>query len=449
MNILKQMSSSDDSDVAVKFDIDEKLEQALVEDNVDSSVVMQELKALDDDVLNPSKNTRRVRLARFLESTPLEIFLVALVIIDVIILLIMLLIDLNVLHLYLEDSRHAAEELTRVLSRNCLNKDLELYDGFNLILVKRMLEYAGCTWKPGINNASGTQDLVSNAHSRHKRSPDPAYEGANPSIASLIYTAHILHILSVIILAIMVIEVVLKVFALGLKYFKGKLEVIDGMVIIISFAMDLYFIEGMTSDGASNGATVLVIFLLWRIFRVFNALLVTAKKRLQFRIRVQKRMRKVLEDKLDVVEDDIKNLENHVENLNRLARRHALPDYEVKACKPLVRQSKRITTSAGLASMMHMSMGLMHGMQNMKGLELPRLRDPSSAMTNACADAAGTKQMNNLTSPDLAANMLAASHAVKPTPPLISRSFSSPSHMQQGRSLSNGIALRNWADYSD
>ena len=44
-------------------------------------------------------------------------------------------------------------------------------------------------------------------------------------------------------------------------------------------------------------------------FSVVVALLVTAKKRLQFRIRVQKRMRRVLEDKLEVFEDDIKNLE--------------------------------------------------------------------------------------------------------------------------------------------
>lgn len=40
----------------------------------------------------------RVRLERFLESTPLEVFLVVLVIVDVVILLVMLLLDLNVLH---------------------------------------------------------------------------------------------------------------------------------------------------------------------------------------------------------------------------------------------------------------------------------------------------------------------------------------------------------------
>ena len=35
------------------------------------------------------------------------------------------------------------------------------------------------------------------------------------------------------------------------------------------------------------------------------ALLVTAKKRLQFRIRVQKRMRKTLEDKVEALEGDL------------------------------------------------------------------------------------------------------------------------------------------------
>ena len=41
-------------------------------------------------------------------------------------------------------------------------------------------------------------------------------------------------------------------------------------MIFISFALDLYFIDGVSADGVNNGATVLVIFLLWRILRVFN-----------------------------------------------------------------------------------------------------------------------------------------------------------------------------------
>ena len=46
----------------------------------------------------------------------------------------------------------------------------------------------------------------------------------------------------------------------------------DGLVIIISFTLDLYFIDGVSpgGEGVNNGATILVILLLWRILRVFN-----------------------------------------------------------------------------------------------------------------------------------------------------------------------------------
>ena len=50
------------------------------------------------------------------------------------------------------------------------------------------------------------------------------------------------------------------------------LQVVDGLVIIISFTLDLYFIDGVSpgGEGVNNGATILVILLLWRILRVFN-----------------------------------------------------------------------------------------------------------------------------------------------------------------------------------
>lgn len=56
-------------------------------------------------------------------------------------------------------------------------------------------------------------------------------------------------------------------------YPSSSIQVADGVVIIISFTLDLYFIDGVSGgDGVNNGATVLVILLLWRILRVFNGM---------------------------------------------------------------------------------------------------------------------------------------------------------------------------------
>jgi len=363
------MMANTQTAAAKNVEMDAKLAKAMREDSVDQSAVLEELRATKDDSLNHSNHNFRARLERFLESTPLEVFLVVLVIIDVIILLAMLLMDLNILHMLLEDNVKASGEIVHLLSENCLgNEDLSHYNGTNLVTLARYLDHDGCVWDPhsGVN---GTKDDFSAVgdHHRRRRSAGPAKEGANPTAVMLGEIVHALHISSICILAIMVFEVLLKIFALGARYFKGKLEVADGVVIIISFTLDLYFIDGVSGgDGVNNGATVLVILLLWRILRVFNALLVTAKKRLQFRIRVQKRMRKALEDKVQSLNADIHTHEIHIGNLTKLAERNDADEYEIKACKPIVKQSKKVNTQAGLASMMQMSMGLLQGMNNMK-----------------------------------------------------------------------------------
>ncbi|KAF6030665.1 HVCN1 [Bugula neritina] len=356
-----KFKSSNNSDFK-QLELDDKLYKALRQDSADTDVIAEELKSLNDDVLDHSNTKIQARLERFLESTPLEVFLVVLVVVDVIILLAMLLLDLHVLNLYLEDGRKAANELTRGLQANCEgNIELKQYNESNLVTVTRLLTHSGCIWQEDFNSLNHSQEL----HVRNKRAAGQAEEGTNPTITLLLNIAHAFHLTSVVILAIMVAEVLLKIFAMGIKYFKGKLEVVDGIVIFISFAMDIYFIYGVSPESVNNGATILVIFLLWRILRVFNALLVTAKKRLQFRIRVQKRMRKALEDKIENLSEEIKSYEDYVANLCRLAKSYDISDYKLKACKPLVKQIKRPSTSAGLASMMQMSMGLMHGMNNM------------------------------------------------------------------------------------
>lgn len=45
---------------------------------------------------------------------------------------------------------------------------------------------------------------------------------------------------------------------------------VDGVVIVISFGMDLYFMDGISSTEVNSAASILVMFLMWRIIRVFN-----------------------------------------------------------------------------------------------------------------------------------------------------------------------------------
>ena len=71
-----------------------------------------------------------------------------------------------------------------------------------------------------------------------------------------------------------------------------------------SFAIDVVFVEGIGGAQGEEAAALLIVFLLWRILRIINGIMITAKKRQEFRIKLQKRARRRAEKKIEVLEDD-------------------------------------------------------------------------------------------------------------------------------------------------
>jgi len=57
---------------------------------------------------------------------------------------------------------------------------------------------------------------------------------------------------------------------MGAEFFKNRLEVFDGVIILASFALDLVFVEGVTGAQGEEAIALIIIFLLWRILRVIN-----------------------------------------------------------------------------------------------------------------------------------------------------------------------------------
>ena len=62
----------------------------------------------------------------------------------------------------------------------------------------------------------------------------------------------------------------LKLYGMGLEFFRSKMEVFDAVIIISSFVLDLVFMEGVGVDRGEEAAALLIMFLLWRILRVIN-----------------------------------------------------------------------------------------------------------------------------------------------------------------------------------
>ncbi|XP_038056019.1 voltage-gated hydrogen channel 1-like isoform X2 [Patiria miniata] len=100
--------------------------------------------------------------------------------------------------------------------------------------------------------------------------------------------AEALHYLSLIILSIFMVELMLKLIALGTKFFHSKLEVFDAIIIIVSFILDI-----ITLLFPENFAIVdlIVVLRLWRIVRVVNGVVLSVEQRAEKRINHHKRVR--------------------------------------------------------------------------------------------------------------------------------------------------------------
>ncbi|VDD78201.1 unnamed protein product [Mesocestoides corti] len=141
--------------------------------------------------------------------------------------------------------------------------------------------------------------------------------------------ACILHFLSISILCIFVIQLVLKVVCMGRAFFKLKFEIVDGIIIIVSLIADAIFVYI-----ASDEITLIIVFLIWRIVRVVNSLLMHEKQRNEFRIQLQKRARRISELKVEALNARTIILEKHIESLESLCVELGVPREQLLFCRP-------------------------------------------------------------------------------------------------------------------
>jgi hypothetical protein len=75
---------------------------------------------------------------------------------------------------------------------------------------------------------------------------------------------------SFLLLTIFVIEVFISIYAFGRKYCKSPLYLLDGMIVLSSFIMELYFHYGNVGQ-AGRAASALILLRLWKIVRAIHA----------------------------------------------------------------------------------------------------------------------------------------------------------------------------------
>ena len=77
----------------------------------------------------------------------------------------------------------------------------------------------------------------------------------------------VLHYMSIGILAVFMVELAVKIYAMGLDFFRHKMEVFDGIVVVVSFGLDVAFAN---EENIKGSVGLLIILRLWRVTRVLN-----------------------------------------------------------------------------------------------------------------------------------------------------------------------------------
>lgn len=143
--------------------------------------------------------------------------------------------------------------------------------------------------------------------------------------------SHVLHYLSIAVLSIFLVELVVKLYAFRLEFFHHKLEMFDGVVVIVSFGMDIAFLHS-SNVAVGSGSGLIILLRLWRVARILNGVVLSVKTQAEHTLSKERKLKEALEQELFQCKDTIVNLEQEVNNLRKLLKQNGIdiPENDVE-----------------------------------------------------------------------------------------------------------------------
>lgn len=129
----------------------------------------------------------------------------------------------------------------------------------------------------------------------------------------------VFHYLSLALLTFFVVELAGKLFAYRLEFFQHKFEVFDGLVVIVSFVLDIVFVF---REDAFDGMGLLILLRLWRVARIINGVLVSVKTRADQRLHKLKDSYDHLVQRVTELQARTDALEKENQKLKALLKKH-------------------------------------------------------------------------------------------------------------------------------
>ncbi|XP_062999865.1 voltage-gated hydrogen channel 1 [Elgaria multicarinata webbii] len=131
----------------------------------------------------------------------------------------------------------------------------------------------------------------------------------------------VFHYLSLSILTLFLVEVSFKIFAYRLEFFHHKFEVLDAVVVIVSFVLDIVVVF---KEHVFEALGLLILLRLWRVARIINGIILSVKTRSEQQVSKLKQANLQLTVKVEQLESSCAEKEVEIERLNDLLKRHGL-----------------------------------------------------------------------------------------------------------------------------
>lgn len=179
--------------------------------------------------------------------------------------------------------------------------------------------------------------------SQSKKSPSRksgSHKEVNSEEHTLLEVTHIFHMCSLTILSILLLETLLKIFAMGRKLWNHKLEVFDAAIIIISWSLDLVFIDGIWDHPGSNAATILIILLPWRVMRIVNSFVLVIQEKDNVKLKLLKHRYRLSERRTRECKEKLNKYRVETRSLQGVCRKFGVPEGQITACMPLDKRGR-------------------------------------------------------------------------------------------------------------
>ncbi|XP_065146461.1 voltage-gated hydrogen channel 1 [Paramisgurnus dabryanus] len=129
----------------------------------------------------------------------------------------------------------------------------------------------------------------------------------------------IFHYLSLSLLTFFMVELCGKIFAFRLEFFRHKFEVFDGIVVVVSFILDIVYVS---NEDAFDAMGLLILLRLWRVARIINGIMVSVKNRAHHKVQKLKVINENLVLQINELKDQNTKIEQENTRLQTILKQH-------------------------------------------------------------------------------------------------------------------------------